>query len=148
MHDEGTARRAPRRLGIVGWLRGGRRGLEGYLYVLHRLSGLALLGFLCLHVLVTASRLLGEETWARVMASTDVPALRFLEYMVFAAFAFHALNGVRLVLVELGIGLGRPIEPVYPYKTCLGVQRPLSIVMMVLAALLILAGGLDFFVLH
>jgi succinate dehydrogenase/fumarate reductase cytochrome b subunit len=36
------------------------------------------------------------------------------EHLVFVAFAFHALNGVRLVLVELGFAVGKPLEPVYP----------------------------------
>jgi succinate dehydrogenase / fumarate reductase cytochrome b subunit len=70
------------------------------------------------------------------------------EYLVFVAFAFHALNGVRLVLLELGIGVGRPIEPIYPYKTSLHVQRPIAVGVMVLTAALVIVGGLDFFVWH
>jgi len=63
---------------------------------------------------------------------------------VFAAFVYHACNGVRLVLVELGFAVGKPIEPIYPYKTSLNVQRPLLIAMMILAAIFLLAGGYDF----
>ena len=70
------------------------------------------------------------------------------EYLVFVAFAIHALNGIRLVLVELGIGVGKPIEPIYPYRTSLHVQRPLAVGAMILALILIVVGGLDFFVLH
>ena len=58
--------------------------------------------------------------------------------------AYHAANGVRLVLVELGFAVGKPIEPVYPYKTSLGVQRPLLIAMMILAAIFLAAGGYSF----
>jgi len=70
------------------------------------------------------------------------------QYLVFVAFVFHALNGVRLALVELGFAVGQPIEPVYPYKTSLDVQRPLAIGAMLLTALLVVVGGLDFFVWH
>jgi succinate dehydrogenase / fumarate reductase cytochrome b subunit len=70
------------------------------------------------------------------------------EFLVFMAFAFHAANGVRLVLVELGWAIGNPIEPVYPYRTSVHEQRPLAIGVMVLAGLIVLAGGLDFFILH
>jgi NADH:ubiquinone oxidoreductase subunit 4 (subunit M) len=48
------------------------------------------------------------------------------------------------VLVELGFAVGKPIEPVYPYKTSVGVQRPLLIAMMILAAIFLAMGGYDF----
>jgi hypothetical protein len=48
------------------------------------------------------------------------------------------------VLIELGFAVGKPIEPVYPYKTSLNVQRPLLILMMVLAAVFLAAGGYEF----
>lgn len=134
----------PNRLGIVGWLGGGRWGLERYLYALHRVTGLGLLSYFVLHVVVTASRALGQAAWERAMSTVSGPLFRLGEYLVFAAFAFHAVNGVRLMLVELGIGIGRPIEPVYPYRTSVGVQRPLALGTMVLAAALALIGGIGF----
>jgi succinate dehydrogenase / fumarate reductase cytochrome b subunit len=91
---------------------------------------------------------MGEEAWAQAMANVAGPMFVFGEYLVFVAFAFHAFNGVRLVLVELGFGVGRPIEPIYPYRTSLHVQRPLAVGAMILAAVLIVVGGLDFFVWH
>ncbi len=66
---------------------------------------------------------------------------------VFAAFAFHGLNGLRLVLLELGVGIGKPIEPIYPYRTSVHVQRPLAVGVMLLAAVVVIIGGLDFFIL-
>jgi succinate dehydrogenase / fumarate reductase cytochrome b subunit len=138
----GYGRPRPNRLGIWGWLGGGRWGIERYAYAMHRLSGLAILLYLMMHVFVTALRVWGIYLWTggRLL---DSPAFKVGEYLVFVAFAYHSLNGVRLVLVELGFAVGRPFEPVYPYKTSLSVQRPLFLVMMVLAALLILAGGAE-----
>jgi succinate dehydrogenase / fumarate reductase cytochrome b subunit len=138
----------PNRLGVTGWAVGGRWGLERYLYTLHRLSGLALLLYFVLHIVVTSARAFGEEAWVRAMQNVTGPLFVLGEYAVFAAFAFHAVNGLRLVLVELGFGVGKPTEPVYPYRTSVDVQRPLAVAAMLLAAVLILAGGLDFFVLH
>jgi hypothetical protein len=46
--------------------------------------------------------------------------------------------------VELGFAVGRPFEPVYPYKTSLNVQRPLLISMMILAVIFLAAGGYEF----
>jgi succinate dehydrogenase / fumarate reductase cytochrome b subunit len=76
------------------------------------------------------------------------PLFKIGEYLVFMAFAFHAINGVRLAIIELGFGVGRPIEPVYPYRTSLDVQRPLAISILLLAALLIAAGTYNFWLLH
>ncbi len=137
---ENTQRRT---VGIYRWLAGGRRGFEGYLYVLHRISGTALLLFLAMHVFFTAARLLGQETWERLMAATQSPVLIFLEYLVYCAFVFHALNGVRLILVELGFAVGKPDHPAYPYRGSIHRQRPLAIVLMVITGLLIALGGFE-----
>ena len=65
--------------------------------------------------------------------------------MLFAAAVFHAMNGVRLLLTELGFFLGKPKEPVYPYSTSVKRHRPLTYVIMVLAGLIMLLGGSSFF---
>ena len=138
----------PNRLGIWGWLGGGRWGAERYLYTLHRLTGLGLLAYFLLHILVTSSRALGEARWAQAMGAVSGPMFKVGEYLVFLAFAFHAVNGIRLGIIELGFGVGRPIEPVYPYKTSLDVQRPIAIGVLVLAAILVVMGTLNFWVLE
>lgn len=149
-HDPATVSRPlpaggrPNRLGLWGWLGGGRWGFERYLYALHRLSGLGLLVYFLLHIFVTASRARGQQPWERSMNQVGGPVFGFGEYLVFAAFAFHGINGIRLGLIELGFAVGRPIEPVYPYRTSVGVQRPLAVVAMILALAVMLAGGYDF----
>jgi len=135
-------KRHDNRLGLWGWLGGGRWGVERYAYILHRLTGLCVLGYFLMHILVTSLRAKGIYLWAEGQFLHQ-PVFRFGEYLVFVAFVYHALNGVRLVLVELGIAVGKPIEPVYPYKTSLNVQRPLLIVMMILALVFVAAGGYE-----
>jgi succinate dehydrogenase / fumarate reductase cytochrome b subunit len=137
----------PNRLGVWGWLGGGRWGFERYLYSLHRLTGLGLLAYFLLHIVLTSSRTLGADAWTKAMKAVEGPVFVLGEYLVFAAFAFHALNGLRLVLLELGVGVGKPIEPIYPYRTSVHVQRPLAVGAMLLAALVAIIGGLDFFIL-
>jgi succinate dehydrogenase / fumarate reductase, cytochrome b subunit len=134
----------PNRLGITGWLTGGRWGFERYLYTLHRVTGLGLLAYFVLHILLTSSRAFGRPSWERAMGAVGSPPFKAGEFLVFAAFAFHAVNGIRLALVELGIGIGRPIEPVYPYRSSVHVQRPLAIGVMILAAVLVVMGGIGF----
>lgn len=141
------AKHHPNRLGIWGWIGGGRWGFERYLYALHRVTGLGLLLYFLLHLFVTASRIFGPERWWASMQLVHGKVFEIGEYLVFAAFALHAINGVRLALLELGLLVGKPIEPVYPYATSVGRQRPLAVGAMVLAALVALVGGYDFFLL-
>jgi succinate dehydrogenase / fumarate reductase cytochrome b subunit len=134
----------PNRLGVWGWLGGGRWGVERYLYSLHRVTGLGILAYFLLHIFVTASRANGKEAWQTAMAQVTGPLFTIGEYLVFVAFAFHAVNGIRLFLIELGWGVGKPIEPIYPYRTSVDVQRPLAIGAMILAAIVVVLGGLGF----
>ncbi len=138
--------RLSRQLGVRGWVYAGRYPAERYLYILHRISGLGLILYLPIHVWVTGRRLAGPEVWAQTMAVLRHPALVVGEFLVFAGFVFHALNGVRLLLGHLGYTLGRPGYPVYPYPIALHSQRPLAVVLMMLAGLFIAIGAWEFMV--
>lgn len=134
-------------LGLLGWIWAGSYGLERYLYALQRLTGVGLILYLLLHIYETGLRLQGQEVWDGLMATFNRPIFRALEYLLFAAFIFHALNGLRLIMTELGFFLGRPRRPVYPYSSSLVRQRPLMWVLMILAAIFIVIGGFSFFIL-
>jgi succinate dehydrogenase / fumarate reductase, cytochrome b subunit len=143
-----SSRVHPNRLGIKGWIAGGRWGFERYLYALHRVTGLGLLAYFVMHIFVTAFRVLGPESWAGTMEAVSGPLFTIGEYLVFAAFAFHAANGIRLALVELGFAVGKPIEPVYPYATSVGRQRRLALAAVMVALVVGLWGGVDFLTLR
>jgi succinate dehydrogenase / fumarate reductase cytochrome b subunit len=134
----------PNRLGVWGWLGGGRWGFERYLYTLHRLTGLGLLFYFLLHIFVTSARALGQDAWTASMGRVSGGVFVIGEFLVFAAFAFHAFNGIRLALIELGFAIGKPIEPIYPYRTSVHEQRPLAMVVMLLAGIVLVAGGYNF----
>ncbi|MEW5692910.1 MAG: succinate dehydrogenase, cytochrome b556 subunit [Candidatus Hydrogenedentota bacterium] len=133
-------------LGIAGWGVGRRWGIERYLYILHRITGLGILSYFLLHIFVTTSRIFGEEVWEFMMRSVDKPIFKIGEFMVFLAFCFHGLNGLRLIFIELGfkLAIGEAEEPVYPYKTSLNKQRPLLFVCMVICIVLVILGGINF----
>lgn len=138
----------PNRLGLKGWFGGGSWGLDRYLYSLHRVTGIGLVLYFLLHIVVTSSRALGEDAWAESMARVTGPLFYLGEYLVFLAFAFHAVNGIRLLFAELGIGVGRPIEPTFPYETAIDHQRPWVVTALLATAALAIVGGLDFFIWH
>jgi succinate dehydrogenase / fumarate reductase, cytochrome b subunit len=132
------------RLGILGWIGGGNWGLERLLYFLHRVTGVGILFYFLLHVFVTSSRAYGEGKWESIMGGFASPIFKIGEFMVFLAFAFHAFNGIRLILIELGFAVGKAEDPVYPYRTSLNKQRPLMVFMMILVLILVIAGGFNF----
>lgn len=134
-------------LGAGGWVWAGKYGLERYLYLLHRVTGLGILLFLLIHLTVTTVfRIQGQDVWEAAMALLRNPWFRVGEYLVVVAFIYHALNGLRLILQELGFALGRPIPPVYPYKDALRKKRPWTIAMIAVIVILALVFLFDFIV--
>ena len=136
------------KLGVVGWVAGGRYGAERYAYILHRVTGLGILLYFIIHIFAMASRLGGAESWDKTMALFDSPIFHIGEYLVFIAFIYHAINGLRLVFIELGQWIGKPQRPIYPYVTSVKTQRPIFVVLMIVAVVFIFVGGYDFFLVH
>ncbi len=132
------------RLGIKGWAYGGKYNIERYLYTFHRITGIGLILYLPLHVLVTSQRIKGREAWEALMAPGALlnnPVTHVLEFLLVLAIAFHALNGIRLIFTELGFLVGKPVRPIYPYPAnSLIKPRPFSLVLMGLGMVYIVVG--------
>ena len=125
-----------RRRGIVRWLFQGRYNVEAYLFVLHRITGIGLAIYLPMHIIVTSTRAFGPEAWKATMSKVaEGPIIHFLEWVLIMGIAIHGLNGLRLILTELGLLLGKPSKPVYPYKTSIDRQRILAGGVLVLSAI-------------
>ncbi len=136
------------KLGILGWVFGGRWGIERFAFSLHRLTGLGLVSYFLLHIFVTSSRLLGKDVWESTMGFLSHPFFKIGELFLYFAFVFHAINGIRLILIELGLVVGKAEEPIYPYQSSINTQRPLFFVCMVIAALFVLLGGYNFLIVN
>ncbi len=132
-------------LGIRGWITGGRYGADRYAYTLHRVTGLGILAYFIMHIFVTGARLGGPQQWDARMAFFGRPLFKAGEFLVFLAFAYHAINGIRLILVELGYALGKQGLPADPYSYSTLRQKPLFVVVMVIAAALMIIGGANFY---
>ena len=135
------------KLGVKGWITGGssRFGPDRYAYTLHRITGLGILAYFLMHIFVTGSRLHGEGAWNAAMSNFQSPIFKLGEFLVYLAFAFHAINGIRLVVVELGQAIGKPGVPAYPYSYSAMRQKPFLVAAMIVAALLMAAGGVNLF---
>ncbi len=132
-------------LGVGGWVWGGKYKLERYLYLLHRVTGLGLILFVIIHlIMTTVFRIQGQNIWEATMAILHNPWFKFGEYLVVVAFSYHALNGLRLVLQELGFALGHPTPPIYPYQDSLRKKRPWTYVMLAVVVVLAAVFLFDF----
>lgn len=69
-------------------------------WVFHRGSGLAVLGFLFLHILDTSLVGLGPEHYDKFVKLYQGPIFRPLEVLLMAFVIFHSLNGVRILIVD------------------------------------------------
>jgi succinate dehydrogenase / fumarate reductase, cytochrome b subunit len=84
------------------------KSLGMWAWILFRVSGLVLLAYLFVHVwVISQGRLGGEVELDDLLKSFDTPFLVFLDLMLVAALMYHALNGVRVVLMDLGVGIRR-----------------------------------------
>lgn len=82
------------------------RGREGmWSWVLHRVTGVAIYFFLLVHILDTALIRVSPEAYNAVMESYKNPIMGIGELALVGAVGFHALNGLRIILVDFwGIG--------------------------------------------
>ena len=132
-------------LGIGGWVWAGNYKLERYLYILHRVTGLGILLFLLIHLTMTTFfRIQGQDVWETTMSILHNPWFKFGEYLVVVALVYHALNGLRLILQELGFLMGKPTPPIYPYRDSLRKKRPWTMAMIGIILILCLVFFYDF----
>ena len=77
------------------------RGREGmWSWVLHRITGVAIFFFLLVHVLDTSLVRISPEAYNSVINEYKTPILGLGELALVAAIGFHALNGLRIILID------------------------------------------------
>jgi succinate dehydrogenase / fumarate reductase, cytochrome b subunit len=69
-------------------------------WILHRLSGLALIFYLALHLWVIHTLTRGAEAFNRTMVFLNSWPFKLLEIGLWGVILFHAFNGVRIVIVD------------------------------------------------
>jgi succinate dehydrogenase / fumarate reductase, cytochrome b subunit len=77
------------------------RGREGmWSWVAHRVTGVLIFFFLFAHVLDTALVRVSPESYNRIMDTYKTPLVNLMEVGLFGAVLFHALNGIRVTLID------------------------------------------------
>jgi len=67
---------------------------------LHRISGATIFFFLFVHVLDTAMLRVSPQTYSAVIHEYQTPIVGLMEFGLVAALLFHALNGIRVILID------------------------------------------------
>ena len=69
-------------------------------WVLHRVTGATIFFFLFVHVLDTALVRVSPQTYDEVISTYKTPIVGLMELGLVAAVLYHALNGVRVILID------------------------------------------------
>ncbi len=70
-----------------------------FAWILHRLTGLALVGYLVLHVWGLKA-ITNPEAYNALITSYHAPIFKVGEFLLLGAVIYHALNGLRIVLID------------------------------------------------
>ena len=90
----GTAEKPPRRTTLY-------RGDPGmWSWVLHRITGAAIFFFLFVHVLDTTLVRVSPQAYNEVVSTYKTPVVGLMELGLVAAVLYHALNGIRVILID------------------------------------------------
>jgi succinate dehydrogenase / fumarate reductase cytochrome b subunit len=73
-------------------------------WILHRITGLGLTFYILMHIIALMTLLKGEAAFNEEMALFQTSVFLFFEWFLGALVMFHALNGIRIALVDLGNG--------------------------------------------
>jgi len=77
------------------------RGEPGmWSWVLHRITGATIFFFLFVHVLDTALVRVSPQAYNEVIETYKTPIVGLMEIGLVAAVLFHALNGIRVILID------------------------------------------------
>ncbi len=74
--------------------------IGSWAWILHRLSGLALIFYLTLHIWVINTLTKGPEKFDSLTQFLSSPLFKLLEVGLWGVILYHAFNGIRVVIVD------------------------------------------------
>lgn len=96
-------------------------------WVGHRLTGLVLVAYIFLHLsFITTASFEDGADFDTLMETTSQPLFIVMDFLLVVVVIYHAMNGLRVVLFDLGLGIRR--------------QKLVFWVCMAIAAVLVVAG--------
>jgi succinate dehydrogenase / fumarate reductase cytochrome b subunit len=119
------------RRGVVGWFDPRGRRLGGLAFIVNRLSGLGLVLYLYMHLMILSLLVQGPSAWDTFVDIALSPPVLVFDVVLLVGMLIHGLNGIRVGLVGLGLVASR--------------QKALFIAAMVIAAFVTFVGALRIF---
>ncbi len=92
-------------LGIAGWFDFRHRSLGMLAFVLNRVTGLGLVLYLGLHLVILSLLAGGESNWDGFLNVVTSPLFLMMDVVLIAGALIHGLNGIRVALTGMGIGV-------------------------------------------
>ena len=97
----------PNREPIGAWTRiilAYKRHSGSWAYLLHRITGVGLVVWLFMHIWALSSLTQGKAVFMDEMQTLSSPIFKTGEWLLGALVMFHAFNGIRIAIVDLGEG--------------------------------------------
>ena len=126
-HSPPKVRRAAR------WFDVRRRKLGMWAYALNRITGIGLVVYLYLHLVILSLLTRGPGGWDAFVSLARSPWFLTLDVVLLAGILIHGLNGIRIALTGLNIG-------VRAQKSLFGMLMLVAAVALFIAALKIFGG--------
>ncbi len=76
-------------------------------WVGHRLTGIILVVYVFMHLTFLSTASTSSAGFADLMETTAQPAFVFMDFLLVCAVIYHAMNGFRVVLFDMGVGIRR-----------------------------------------
>jgi succinate dehydrogenase / fumarate reductase cytochrome b subunit len=93
--------------GPTRWLDPRGRQLGTWAFVVNRVTGLGLVAYLYLHLIVLSTLLRGPEAWDGLVELFRRPLFLAFDVLLVLGLAFHGVNGLRVALVGSGLLVDR-----------------------------------------
>jgi succinate dehydrogenase / fumarate reductase cytochrome b subunit len=95
--------RAEKNVGAGNW-----KGLGMWVWILFRVSGLVVAAYLVAHIaIISQARMKGPASLDGTLGVFDHPLFVLLDLLLVWAVLFHSFNGIRVVMMDLGVGIRR-----------------------------------------
>jgi succinate dehydrogenase / fumarate reductase, cytochrome b subunit len=115
------------------WFDVRRRKLGMWAYALNRITGIGLVVYLYLHLVILSLLTRGPGGWNAFVSLARSPWFLTLDVVLLAGILIHGLNGIRIALTGLNIG-------VRAQKSLFGMLMLVAAVALFIAALKIFGG--------
>ncbi len=95
----------PSAINFLNWFDPRNRQAGSWAFILNRVTAIGLVIYLTMHLVVLSLLTKGPEAYDGFVALAHSPLVKIGEMLVIAAGILHGLNGIRVGLTSIGIGV-------------------------------------------